>query len=111
MPLSEDQIQQHLERLLDQAKQPEPNTRRILSHLDQIETAISRGVSRLDLAETFELSVQQFTAALAGARRLHRQGGDRRLAGNRTRSIQANNEHQLANSGIKRSSHSLIEKL
>lgn len=77
------EIEQQIRSLIERADRPPPLTRRLLGHLSSIEEALGRGVTRAELAVTFDCSVRQFAAALSGARRLKTRGGDGRLAANR----------------------------
>ena len=79
-------IEQRIEQLMRRIDQPLPRTRQLLQHLSEIEKGLDQGVSRAQLAEVFDMSLSQFSAALAGARRLQRQGGDGRRKRHRTAS-------------------------
>lgn len=71
-------IRQRIDQLMTQVQERVPMTRRVLAHLSEIEDALNAGVRRADLAEAMNMRPDQFNAALAGARRLDRQGGDGR---------------------------------
>lgn len=71
-------IDRQIEALMRRTEQRTPLTRRVLAGLGRIEEAMDGGVSRADLAQVYGVTLPQFNAALAGARRLKRQGGDGR---------------------------------
>lgn len=72
-------IQKQIAALVDGLRNRMPRTRLIQMNLELIEEAMRRGVTRAELAITYEMTPNQFAAALAGARRLQRNGGDSRL--------------------------------
>jgi hypothetical protein len=104
MQLDPAEIERRIQALASRVEQPPPMTQRLLAHLPEIEQALGRGTRRAELAEVFGLSTQQFAAALAGARKLARQGGDgRRIGvrqgGSRRPAATASNTTALAQTG------------
>lgn len=83
------ELEQRIQSLIERTAHTTPRTRRLLKHLSAIEEALARGVSRAELANTFDCSLRQFAAGLAGARRLHKRGGDGRLASHRKQAATA----------------------
>jgi hypothetical protein len=75
-----DEFSLQLARKVEEAKESQPLTKQVYNRLEAIEKALAQGVHRAEIAELFSVSLQQFAAALAGARRLKRNGGDRRRA-------------------------------
>ncbi len=75
-----DEFAIQLARKMEAARKSRPLTRQVLDKLEAIEKALAQGVHRAEIAELFSVSPKQFAAALAGARRLKRTGGDRRRA-------------------------------
>jgi hypothetical protein len=110
-PTPDRELEHRIRSLIERTERQTPRTRQVLDHLPAIEEALSSGVTRTELAETFSCTPRQFAAALAGARRLHRRGGDGRLAANRRKPDEkSSRENRKTQSGIGKS-NPLITKL
>jgi hypothetical protein len=71
-------IERQIAALMQRTEERVPLTRQLLAGLPRIEQALETGVSRAELASVYGVTLQQFNAGLAGARRLKRNGGDGR---------------------------------